>query len=379
MHSSPAEYSTVGHIVLDLTSLAYQPNSRERSARPKKHVTFVLSEQKSAYPAHTRELDEDEDDKPFVRPDRTAVSEDEDDKPLVQPAPREELVKRESAAERRVPAQLRRRKGPPVWRDPSATQEQDVSGNSREGSEDVSIYGRNPVGEALQNIINKLSDERNVRDLHLKHYHMSTAQFKKRTTHLDIPGKVYDDLYQHMEKTCPFRNSTKPRLHRSRVSGLRAEEFGDLIFLDHGSTKIGDVSFEFLIVLDGATSHLTAYPCKSTSPSEVISELHEWMDTFQMNPKAICAGTAFNHPHDMQAFYRMHNVKRLPTGPHTPWPNRAEMGVRLFKKFLSALVDTASKHLDQTTPSQITPAQLMRKAAIVRNTQVTLSGKTFVE
>ena len=75
----------------------------------------------------------------------------------------------------------------------------------------------------------------------------------------------------------------------------------------------------------------------------------------------------------------MHNVKRLPTGPHTPWPNRAEMGVRLFKKFLSALVDTAPKHLDETTLSQITPAQLMRKTVTVRNTQVTLSGKTPME
>ena len=52
------------------------------------------------------------------------------------------------------------------------------------------------------------------------------------------------------------------------------------------------------------------------------------------------------------------------------------MDVRLFKKFLWALVDTASKNLDQTTLSQITPAQLMRKAATERNTQVTLSGKT---
>ena len=43
------------------------------------------------------------------------------------------------------------------------------------------------------------------------------------------------------------------------------------------------------------------------------------MDTFQMNPKTICADMAFHHPHDMQAFYRMHNVKRIPTGPHTPW------------------------------------------------------------
>ena len=46
------------------------------------------------------------------------------------------------------------------------------------------------------------------------------------------------------------------------------------------------------------------------------------------------------------------------------------MGVRLFKKFLLALVDTASKNMDQTTLVQITPAQLMRKAGTVRNTQV---------
>ena len=85
-----------------------------------------------------------------------------------------------------------------------------------------------------------------------------------------------------------------------------------------------------------------------------------------MVPKAICADMTFHHPHDMQTFYRMHHVKRFPTGPHTPWPIRAEMGVRLFKKFLSALVDTASKNLDKTTLSQITPAQLMRKAATAR-------------
>ena len=227
--------------------------------------------------------------------------EDEDDKPLVKPALREETLKRESAAERRVPAQSRRRKGPPVWRDPSATLKLDVSRNSRERSEDVSIWGKIPDGEALRSIVNKSSGERNFRDRHLEHCHMSTAQFKKKTTHLDIPGKDYD-LYQHVVKTCPFCKSTKPRPERSCVSGLRAEEFGVLIFLDHGSTKTGNKTFGFLIVLDGATSHLTAYPCESTSSSDVISKLHEWMDTFQMNPKAICADMAFHHPHDMQAF-----------------------------------------------------------------------------
>ena len=245
-------------------------------------------------------------------------------------------------------------------------------------------YGRTHLlaekaeGEALRNIISKLSEERNLRDLHLKHCHMSTAQFKKRTTQLDIPGKFYD-FYQHVVKTCPFCIFLKPRPERSRVSGLRAEEFGDLICLDHGSAKFGDKTFGFLIILDGATPHLTAYPCKSTSTSEVIAKIHEWMDTFQMNPKAICADVAFHHPHDMQAFHRMHIGKRIPTGPHAPWPNRAEMGVRLFKEFLLALVDTASKNLDQTTLAQSIPAQLMRKAATVRNTQITLSGNTPVE
>ena len=88
------------------------------------------------------------------------------------------------------------------------------------------------------------------------------------------------------------------------------------------------------MVLDGATSHLTAHPCKSTSPAQVVSKLHEWMDLFHMNPKAICADMAFHHLHDTQACCRMHSIKRFPTGPHSPWPNRAEVGVRLFEKFL---------------------------------------------
>ena len=121
----------------------------------------------------------------------------------------------------------------------------------------------NRLCQEFQNIINKWLDIHNLKDLHLKHDHMSSAQFMKRTIHLDISGKVYD-LYQHVVKTCPFCNSTKPRPDRPRVSGLRPEEFGDLIFLDHGSTKFGQQTFEFLIVVYGPTSQLTAYPCNIT-------------------------------------------------------------------------------------------------------------------
>ena len=62
-------------------------------------------------------------------------------------------------------------------------------GTRRERAEDASIFGKKAESEALRNIINKLSDERNLRDLLLKHCRMSTAQFKKRTTHLDILWK----------------------------------------------------------------------------------------------------------------------------------------------------------------------------------------------
>ena len=111
LYFSSVEYPTMGHIVLDRTSLAYQPNSRERSARPTKHA---LSQQKLAYPAHLQELGDDEDDKPLVGSGHTVVAENEDDKPLVQPASRSETVKRECAPRRRFPTPLRRIRGPPV-------------------------------------------------------------------------------------------------------------------------------------------------------------------------------------------------------------------------------------------------------------------------
>ena len=69
----------------------------------------------------------------------------------------------------KVPAQVRRRKKHPVSQDPSTTLEQDVPGNSRERSEEGSIWSKNHDGEALSRIANKLSDEQNLRDIHMKH------------------------------------------------------------------------------------------------------------------------------------------------------------------------------------------------------------------
>ena len=60
----PLQLSTpLGHSVLDLTNLAYQPTtkSREHSGHPKRQVTFAMSERNPAYPAHAPDMHEDED------------------------------------------------------------------------------------------------------------------------------------------------------------------------------------------------------------------------------------------------------------------------------------------------------------------------------
>ena len=41
--------------------------------------------------------------------------------------------------------------------------------------------------KALAKIITRLDNEENLKNLHLKHYHMSTSQFRKRTPHLVLP------------------------------------------------------------------------------------------------------------------------------------------------------------------------------------------------
>ena len=59
-------------------------------------------------------------------------------------------------------------------------------------------WAKNQDGEAFRKVINKLLDERNLRDHHLKLYHVSTSQFKKEyELYLDLPRNI-SDLYHHV-------------------------------------------------------------------------------------------------------------------------------------------------------------------------------------
>ena len=346
LYDSPTETSTSGHIVIDLGSIQYYPIGPTKT--PTRGVTFAARQDRDP-------------DCPACRGQHrkhTCRKEAQGEVSRERAADPPESEEAEVIPE---PPGLEQFPPPPV-----PTVEDKRSNDDRLAQ------------KSLQNLIAKLDKEKNLEELHVKHCHMSTAQFKKRTTHLALPGRIYD-LYDFVVKKCKFCNTRQPRPQRSRVSGLRAEEFGDLIFMDHGTSKVFEKTYSFLVILDGATSYITVYPCMSVSASEVIQKLHEWMDTYQCTPKAVCADMAFHNPVEFKEFYRLHDIKPIPTGPYTPWPNRAETTVRLFKKFFHILVENVAKGDTGLQLKDVTASQLMRKAATVRNTQVTASGRTPLE
>ena len=66
----------------------------------------------------------------------------------------------------------------------------------------------------------------------------------------------------------------------------------------------------------------------------------------------------------------------MPTGRATPWPNRAETAVRLFKRQYEKLLMDASTH---PTLNKVTLRDLIRECCRARNTTLTISGYTPVE
>ena len=133
---------------------------------------------------------------------------------------------------------------------------------------------------ALKRIHEKLRNENELYKLHLKHYHMKLDQFKKRTSQLKLPKDIYD-LFEKVVKKCDACSKLRDKPCRSKISGLRAEVFGDLIFADNGEIKFNpsneesgeEISYTFFIVLDGATNLISAYPVASTNENEAREAL----------------------------------------------------------------------------------------------------------
>ena len=88
---------------------------------------------------------------------------------------------------------------------------------------------------AYRRLLERLRNEVELYKLHVKQYRMSSTQFRRRTSMLGLPDEIYEK-YDKLVKGCRICNTSVLSPPRARISGLRADSFGDLIFVDHAET-----------------------------------------------------------------------------------------------------------------------------------------------
>ena len=146
------------------------------------------------------------------------------------------------------------------------------------------------VTPAYRKMLRKLGDSVELYKLHVKHYHMSPTRFRRRTSMLRLPDSVYDK-YEDMYKKCRVCSASIAPLLRVRVSGIRATNFGDVIFVDHAEIQLIKSKYVVLLVLHGASNLLWATAQSSLNNTETIQALRLWTDNCM--PKAVVGDEAF--------------------------------------------------------------------------------------
>ena len=227
---------------------------------------------------------------------------------------------------------------------------------------------------AYRKMIKRLDDKVELYKLHVKHYHMSPTQFRRRTSMLNLPERIYEK-YEDVFNKCRVCSTSVAPPPRAKISGIRASVFGDVVFVDHCEIELKKKKYVVLLVLDGATNLLWATAQNSLDKKETLTHLRSWNEQNNCIPKAIVGDEAFFSDEFLE-YYKFHGIKDLPCGPRTPWPNRAETAVRLFKKQWTIMA--MSLEGDERF-NGVTIRQAVKMTAWARNTQLTISGYSPLE
>ena len=227
---------------------------------------------------------------------------------------------------------------------------------------------------AYRKMIKRLDDKVELYKLHVKHYHMSPTQFRRRTSMLNLPERIYEK-YEDVFNKCRVCSMSVAPPPRAKISGIRASVFGDVVFVDHCEIELKKKKYAVLLVLDGATNLLWATAQNSLDKKETLTHLRSWNEQNNCIPKAIVGDEAFFSDEFLE-YYKFHGIKDLPCGPRTPWPNRAETAVRLFKKQWTIMA--MSLEGDERF-NGVTIRQAVKMTAWARNTQLTISGYSPLE
>jgi len=158
---------------------------------------------------------------------------------------------------------------------------------------------------AYKKMLKKLEDSVELYKLHVKHYHMSPTQFRRRTSMLGLPDSAYEK-YEDMYNKCRVCSTSIAPPPRDRVSGIRATNFGDVIFVDHAEIQLRKSKYVVLLVLDGASNLLWVTAQSSLSNKETIQALRLWIDETHCMPKAIVGDEAF-FQEDFLTYYLLPN------------------------------------------------------------------------
>ena len=227
---------------------------------------------------------------------------------------------------------------------------------------------------AYRKMIKRLDDKVELYKLHVKHYHMSPTQFRRRTSMLNLPERIYEK-YEDVFNKCRVCSMSVAPPPRAKISGIRASVFGDVVFVDHCEIELKKKKYVVLLVLDGATNLLWATAQNSLDKKETLTHLRSWNEQNNCIPKAIVGDEAFFSDEFLE-YYKFHGIKDLPCGPRTPWPNRAETAVRLFKKQWTIM----AMYLEGDERfNGVTIRQAVKMTAWARNTQLTISGYSPLE
>ena len=117
------------------------------------------------------------------------------------------------------------------------------------------------------------------------------------------------------------------------MTGLRADNCGDIACIDHADVKIRGETYSGFIIVDGATAFVIAIAPRTKEIHETVQCLTESMDTCHCTPKILCVDMAIQST-EVQDFFRRFDTKPFSVGPLTPWPHRAEATVRVFQAYI---------------------------------------------
>ena len=220
MQRTTLAVSTSNHPVLDIMALAtssWKPvysfqaeditcpacNGKHRPHTNKEGCKkFKRSEHKSAQEPKPAKSDSKKNVKKFIQPDSKlevpSQPFDPDDEPIVASGP-------SSGSKDGV----RRRREPQIEEDTEIKPEPKAEVKLEEKKEPSP---KGTLSLALQRIHDKLQSPTELLKLHLKHYHMTSEQLKRRTSALKLPKEIYDK----------FDQIPRPKLHPQE---LRFQEF----------------------------------------------------------------------------------------------------------------------------------------------------------